>query len=124
RTAVEIEQVGTAPEQHMLAIVDNFAGAGVLIRGGAPAQVGTALKQRHAKSGFRQGAASGEAGQPAAGDRDCRRLLRIRIGERRHHSRRFSIPFPRTVSFSRTVNRARSRKTSYWFAAIFSSKRR
>ena len=58
----------------MLAIVDNFAGAGMLIRRGAPAEIRAALKKRHAKPGFRQGASSGEAGQPASGDGDCRRI--------------------------------------------------
>ncbi len=99
----------------MLAIVDNFAGTGMLIRRGAPAEIRAALKKGHAKTRFGEGAPGGEAGQSASGYRDCRILCRIRIdgGRGRHHNRRFSIPFPRTVSFSRTVNRTRSLKTSY-----------
>ena len=65
--AIEIEQVGAAAEQHMLAIVDNFAGAGMLIRRGAAAEIRAAFKQSHAKTSFGQGASSGEAGQPASG---------------------------------------------------------
>ena len=68
---------------------------------------------------------SGEAGQTASGYSECRRMCRIRVdeGRGRHHTRRFRIPFPRTASFSGTVNRTRSLKTSYWFEAIFSSSR-
>src|SRR6266478_6712430 len=118
RATIKIEQVGTAAEQHVLAIVDNFTGAGMLIRRGATAEIRAALKQRHAKTGFGQGASRGEAGQPASGYGHCRRMCRMRMGRisldrGRHHTRRFRIPFPRTVSFSRTVNRTRSPKTSY-----------
>src|ERR1700675_341863 len=114
-TPIEIKQVGAAAEQYMLAIVDNFAGTRMLIRRGAPAKIGSAFKQGHAITGFGQGASSGEAGQPASSYRDCGWVCRIRIdgGRGRHHTRRFRIPFPRTVSFSRTVNRTRSLKTSY-----------
>jgi hypothetical protein len=46
----------------MLAIVDNFAGAGMLIRRRAAAEIRAALKERHAKPGFREGASSGQTG--------------------------------------------------------------
>src|SRR5208282_4995293 len=134
RAAIEIEQVGAAAKQYMLAIIDNFASTGMLIRGRAPTEIGAAFKQRDAKTGFCQNASSGQASQPASGDSDCGRICRIRMDRiridrirmhrGRHQCRRFRIPFPRTVSFSGTVNRTRSPKTSYWFAAIFSSKRR
>ena len=42
--AIEIEQVGAASEQYVLAIIDNFAGAGMLIRRSATAKIGTPLK--------------------------------------------------------------------------------
>jgi hypothetical protein len=60
--AIEIDQVGAASEQHVLAIVDNFASSGVLIRRGASSEVRTALKYRHAKPGFSQCAPRGKAG--------------------------------------------------------------
>src|SRR5260221_8790205 len=103
RAPVEIEQVGAAAEQHMLAIVDNFAGTGMLIRRGAPAEIRAALKKGHAKTRFGEGAPGGEAGQSASGYRDCRILCRIRIdgGRWRSHNKRFSLTFRRTVSLSR-----------------------
>ena len=133
--AVEIDQVGAASKQHMLAVINHLAGARMLIRGSAPAQVWAPFKERDAKSGFSQGASSSEAGQAASRDRDRSRLVMtepsvrgsgdgICSDGRRHQSRRFTIPFPMTVSFSGTVSRTRSPKTSYCFAAIFSSKRR
>ena len=42
--SIEIEQVGTAAEQHMLAVVDNFAGTRMLIGRGATAQIRAPLK--------------------------------------------------------------------------------
>src|SRR6266403_2671196 len=78
RATIEIEQVGAAAEQHMLAIVDNFAGARMLIRRGAPAKIGAALKQGHAKPSFGQGTSSGQASQPTSSYCDCRRICRIR----------------------------------------------
>ncbi len=118
RAPVEIDQVRAAAQQHMLAVVDHLSGSGMLIRRCAPAKIRPAFEERHAKSRFRQGAARGQASQSASGYGDCRRMWGI------GHNRRFTVPFPRTVSFSGMVNRTRSLNTSYWFAAIFSSRRR
>src|SRR5450755_4294295 len=62
RAPVKIEQVRTAAEQHMLAIVDNLAGARMLVRRGASAEIRTPLEERYAKPGFRQGATRGQTG--------------------------------------------------------------
>ena len=62
----------------MLAIVDNFARAGMLIRRSAAAKIRTPLKERNAKAGFGESASGSEAGQPTAGDRDCGRVCQIR----------------------------------------------
>jgi len=62
RTAIEIEQIGAAAEQHMLAIIDYLAGAGMLIRRGPSAKIRTALKERYAKASLCQGAPGGETG--------------------------------------------------------------
>src|ERR1700687_854245 len=67
---IEIEQVGAAAEQHMLAIVNNFAGTGMLIRRRAPAEIRATLKEGHAKPGFGEGASGREARQPASSDSD------------------------------------------------------
>src|SRR5450755_2282893 len=91
---IEIEKVGATAEQHMLAIIDNFASAGMLIRRGAAAKIRASLKQRHLKPRFRQGASCGKAGQASSGDCDG-----WGIWGRWHHTRRFKIPLPRTASF-------------------------
>ena len=56
---IELDQIRATAQQHVLAVVHHFAGAGMLVGRGASAEKGTALKQRHLKS------AVGEA-QPAA----------------------------------------------------------
>src|SRR5260370_3587885 len=66
RAPVEIEQVGAAAEQHMLAIVDNLAGTGMLIRRGAPTEIRAALKKGHAKTRLAEGASGGAAGQSSS----------------------------------------------------------
>jgi hypothetical protein len=43
-TLIEIEKVCAAPQQHMLAIVHDLAGAGVLVGRGPPAQIRTPLE--------------------------------------------------------------------------------
>jgi len=45
----------------MLAVVDNFAGSGMLIRRGAPAKIRSALKERNTEAGFGQGASRRKA---------------------------------------------------------------
>ena len=55
QSLVELDQVGAAAEQHVLAVVHDFAGAGMLIRRSASAEIGTALEQGHAKAAAGQG---------------------------------------------------------------------
>jgi hypothetical protein len=55
----------------MLAIVDDFAGAGMLIRRGASTEVWTFLKQRYAKTGLGERTPCGETSQSATCDCDC-----------------------------------------------------
>ncbi len=66
-TAVELDQVGTDAKQNVLAVVDDFAGAGMLVGGGASAEVGTALEQGDAEAGVGEGTCGGEAGEAASG---------------------------------------------------------
>ena len=124
RAAVKIEQVRAAAEQHMLAVINSLPGAGMLIGRCAPTEIGSAFKERDAKPSISQGASGGKARESASGDGDGRWLCRISMGRCGHQTRRFRIPFASTVSFSRVVRLTRSVKTSYWFAAIFSSRRR
>src|SRR5277367_1217774 len=108
----------------MLAVVNDLSGAGVLIGRCAPTEIGAAFKERDAKPGIGQSASSSKARESASGDGDGRRLCRINMGQCGHQTRRFRIPFAITVSFSRVVKLTRSVNTSYWLAAIFSSRRR
>ena len=119
-TAVELDQVGAAAQQHVLAVIHDLAGTRMLVGGRPPAQVRTALEERHPESGLGKGAPGSQTSQPASGDGDCGRLC-PGLG---HHARRFRNPLPRMASFSGTFRRTRSLKTSYWRAAIFSSRRR
>jgi hypothetical protein len=41
---VEINQVGAAAEQHVLTVIDNLSGSGMLIRRCSAPEVGTSLK--------------------------------------------------------------------------------
>jgi hypothetical protein len=48
---VELDQVGAHTEEYVLAVVDDFAGAGMLPRRGAAAEEGTLFEQRHVETG-------------------------------------------------------------------------
>src|SRR6185312_9221356 len=63
---IEIEQIGAAAQQHMLAVIDRLSRSGMFIRRSAAADVGPALKQRHMKTGISQSAGSREPCDPAA----------------------------------------------------------
>ncbi len=69
---VELDQIGADAKQHVLAVVDDFAGAGMLVGRSAAAEIGTPLEESDAKAGVGQGAGGGESGQAATGDGDCR----------------------------------------------------
>ena len=46
---VELDQIGAAAEQHVLAVVHYFAGARMLVRRSAPSEIRTAFEKSHAK---------------------------------------------------------------------------
>ena len=71
---VELNQVGAAPEQDMLAVVDYFAGAGMLIGRGPAPQIRTPLEQSDPQAAFRQRTTRGQSCQPASHDCNSRRL--------------------------------------------------
>src|SRR5580704_8727105 len=116
---IELDQVGAAPQQHMLAIVHHFAGAGMLIGRSASAEIRPALKEGHAKAATGKGATSREARQSATDYRNSEILCRM-LG---HQDKRFRKPFAKTPSFSRTVRLTLPLKTSYSRSAILSSSR-
>ena len=60
--AVELDEVGADPEENVLAVVDHFAGAGMLVGRSASAEVGAALEERDAEAGIGEGAGGGESG--------------------------------------------------------------
>ena len=68
----EISQVCAAGHADMLAIVDEFAGRGVIERAGASAQPGPALDDRDPQAAIDQGRGRRQARQAAADDHDMR----------------------------------------------------
>ena len=66
--AVELDQVGANAKQNVLAVVDDLAGAGMLVGGSASAEIGAALEESDAKAGISKGTGGGETGEAAAGD--------------------------------------------------------
>ena len=63
---IEIDQVGAAAEEDMLAVVDHFASAWMEVGGGAAAQVAAALQDGDAKTGVGQGAGGCQPGHAAS----------------------------------------------------------
>ena len=68
---VELDQVRAEAEEHVLAVVDDFSGAGMFVGRSAAAEEGALLKERDAETGVGQGAGGGESGEAASGDGDC-----------------------------------------------------
>ena len=66
--SVKGEKVRAQSEQDVLAVVHDFARAGMLVGRGPAAQIGTALKQGNAKPAFGKRARGGESGKTAADD--------------------------------------------------------
>ena len=67
---VELNQICAHAEEDMLAVVDDFSCAGMLVRRGAPAEERTLLKQRNAEAVIGKGASGGESGETASDDSD------------------------------------------------------
>src|SRR5689334_22688467 len=83
-----MDEIGAAAEEDVLAIVHNFAGAGMFIGGGASAHVGAALKESDLNSDMGERAACGEAGETTADDSDIQwRRIRghIPIAKQTYH---------------------------------------
>ena len=107
--AIEVDEVGAAAEQHVLAVVDHLAGAGQFVRRCAAAEIGTALEELDVIARFGQSASGGETGKTAANDGhrltllSCLLVALMRVAQN---------PFAITVSFSAVLRRTRSEKTS------------
>src|SRR5262249_28128278 len=102
---IKVREIGTAAEQQMLAVVDNFSGPGMLVGGGAAAEVRAALEQRDPESDVGQRAARSETSQAATDDsHGLRRSF--------HHAMRSRKPRESTRSFSQKVRLTRSVRTS------------
>src|SRR6185503_1111822 len=63
---IKTHQVRAKLEEHVLAVVHDFAGARVFVRTGSSSEVGAALENRHLESAFSECTSSGEAGKAAA----------------------------------------------------------
>ena len=70
RRLIELDEIGAAAEQNVLAVVHHFPGAGMLVGGGASAEKGTALKQGDLKTAVGKRTAGGQPRQPAADNRN------------------------------------------------------
>ena len=58
---VELQQIGAAAQQHMLAVVDDFAGAGMLVGRRSAAKERARFKKGHAKAAVSQRASASQA---------------------------------------------------------------
>ena len=67
---VKLKQVGADAKQDVLAVVDDFAGAGMFPGGSTAAEEGTLLEEGDVETGVGQGAGGGESGETASGDGD------------------------------------------------------
>jgi hypothetical protein len=121
---VKIEQIRATSKQNVLAVVHHFARTRMLIGRSAPSQIRTPFEQGDEIAGIRKRATGGESRESTTCDGNRRRIFGVSGIHGRHHTRRCRIPFPSTESFSGTVRRTLSLKTSYCLAAIFSSRRR
>jgi hypothetical protein len=70
RLVAEIEEVRAAAHRHVLAGIDEAAGDGILERGGAAPGAAAGLEDRDPCPGADERGRGGEAGEPAADDRD------------------------------------------------------
>src|SRR5450432_3079782 len=102
---VERQQICAGAEQDVLAVVHDFAGAGMFVGGGASAEVGAAFEDGDLKAAASKGARGGNSGESASDDGYCG-------GTVRHQTIRCNNPLPRMVSFSRVVRLTLRVKTS------------
>jgi hypothetical protein len=68
---VELHQIGAEAEEDVLAIVHDFAGAGMLPGGGAASEERALLEEGDAETRVGEGAGGGKSGEAASGDGDC-----------------------------------------------------
>src|ERR1017187_7104801 len=62
---VEREQIGAGAEENVLAIVHDFAGAGMLVGRSASAEIGTAFEDCDLKAAASKGASRGQSSESA-----------------------------------------------------------
>ena len=105
RTFVEIQEIGAASQQYVLAIVDNLSCRWMLIRRSASAKVRASFEQLHTISRVGERTASSESGQTSA----CDCYSSLCLG--RHAWKRRKKPLPSTLSFSVVVSRIFPLKT-------------
>ena len=68
--AVEVDEGGATADEDVLAVVDDLASAGMLVGGGAAAEVRAAFEEVHAVAGVGEGAGGGDSGESAPDDGD------------------------------------------------------
>src|SRR5260370_4782550 len=93
---VKREQVGAGTEEHMLAVIHNFAGARMFVRRRASAKERAAFEHGHVEAAASKGARRRQTGESASDDYHCGRAVR-------HQMIRCKNPLLRMVSFSRVL---------------------
>ena len=67
---VEVDEGSAAADEDVLAVIDDLAGAGMFIGGGASADVGTTLEKMDTVASVGERACGGEAGKTSTDDGD------------------------------------------------------
>ena len=116
---VESDEVRAAAEQHVLAVVHHFAGARMLIRRSASAEIRPALEQGHPKATLGKGAPGGESRQSTPHHGDSGNFA-VGPGS---SGKAFQEALSQNPELSRTVRLTLRLKTSYSLSAILSSSR-
>src|SRR5947209_1785823 len=101
-----MNEIGAAAEKHMLAIVNYFTSARMLVGRGPPTNVWPLFKNRDVHAGIGQRAARGQPGQSSADYSYAGFLICC------HYAMRSRNPRESTFSFSQVVSRTRSVNTS------------
>jgi hypothetical protein len=117
--AVEVEQIGAAAEQDVLAVVELLAGLGLFERSGAATQGSSGFEQCDGDAGGFEGDGGGHAGEPAADDDDARRIGGCVVALPHLHDGLVRSARQPIRSLAQTESETRRRSTREGRAAIF-----
>jgi hypothetical protein len=66
--AIELDEIGANTKKHVLAVVDDFSGAGMFVGRGASPEIRASLEECDLQAGIGEGASGGETSETSAGD--------------------------------------------------------